>query len=326
MKNRLKLLCIGFILSLINCSAPIPNPPLKIVLQAEWPSYGVAYIAQEKGIFTKHGVSVVLTGAAGYIESITSYKKNKLDAVFSMLADVITLNSEGVTSRFVYATDYSDSSDVIVATPTINEIKELKGKKIAIDGFNSFSHLLVLKLLKNNGINEGEFEMINHIGDPKKVLASLDAGEIQAGHLYGLTITQAVKKGYKIIGKAGNIPNLMIEGLTVNHETIKNRPQDIKKLVDALTEAMAWFIQFPEQGIDIIAKQTHVSKEELDSSFKRLHIFTPQDNQLLFQPGSTMFQGGAEIIEFFSQSGLLFSTPNLNAVIDPQFVQSIRIQ
>lgn len=317
-------LVLSLVIALTGCSPPSTNPPLKIVLQEEWPSYGVVYIAQEQGLFAKHGVSVSLNGVLGYVESFTSYKKNKPDAVFTMLADVITLNAEGMSSHFVYATDHSDSSDVIIAAPTINQIRELKGKKISIDGFNSFSHLMVLKLLKNSGLEEGEFEMVNYVGDPKKVLVALDSGEVQAGHVYGLAIPEALKRGYHIIGKAGDIPNLMIEGLAVSSETLKNRPQDIQHLVDALIEAMTWFVQFPEQGTEIIARYTNVPKEELITTFKRLHIFNYQDNQMLFQKDSPLFQGGKETIDFFSQRGLLLSTPDLNEVIIPQFIQFAR--
>lgn len=317
MKKTLKLLYIGLIISLTSCSSP-PVPPFRIVIQATWPSYGAVYLAQEKGIFAKHGVQVTLSHEPGYVQSLNPYKEGKADATFTMLADTILLNAEGVPSRFVYAVDYSDTGDMIIAHPQIKSLEDLKGKKVSIDGFYTFSHLMVLKLLKNHGISEGEFEMVNII-EPSKVLAALEAGEIQAGHMYGLSINKAFEKGYKMVGKAGDVHHLMIEGLTVNTEVIKTRPQQVQGVVSALAEAMNFLRQHPDEGLEIIARNVGLSKPELETTFRRIHVLTPAENPQLFTADSHLFKGGREIIDFFYQKGMLVKIPDLQECIDGQF-------
>lgn len=317
MKNYLQLLFIGLVVSLISCSAP-PLPPFRIVIQATWPTYGAVYLAQEKGFFAKHGVQVTLSHEPGYVQSLNPYKEGKADATFVMLADAILLNAEGVPNRFVYAVDYSDTGDMIIASPEINRLEDLKGKKVSIDGFYTFSHLMVLKLLKSHGINEGEFEMVNII-EPTKVLAALESGEIQAGHMYGLSINKAFEKGYKMVGKAGDVPHLMIEGLVVNADVIKARPQQVQGVVNALAEAMNFLQRHPDEGLEIIARNVGLSKPELEVTFRRIHVLTPAENPQLFTTDSHLFRGGQEIIDFFYQKGMLVKIPELQESIDGQF-------
>jgi len=318
------LLLLGLLLAfLVSCtSPPPPPPPLRIAIQSVWPTFGAAFIAQEKGLFAKYGVQVTLISAPGYVESLKPYKEGTADATFIMFSDTIMLDAEGVPSRLVYATDYSDTGDIIVGSPHLNSLSELKGKKVSIDGFNTFSHLLVLKLLKMNGVNEGEFQLAN-INDPFKVLEALESGEIQAGHIYGLAATQALAKGYKMMGKAGDIRHLMIDGLAVNAEVIKTRRQEVQGLINALVEAMDWLTRSPEEGLNIIAKHTNILKAELETTFKRVHVFTLAENQEIFKTGGTLFKGGQEIVDFFYEKGVLVKIPDLNTVIDGQFVAAI---
>lgn len=317
MKNYFHLFFIGITVSLLSCSSP-PLPPFRIMIQTSWPTYGAMYIAQEKGFFAKHGVEVTLNHEPGYVQNLNSYKEGKVDATFTMLADTILLNAEGVPSRFVYAVDYSDTGDMIIAHPQIKSLEDLKGKKVSIDGFYTFSHLMVLKLLKNHGINEGEFEMVN-IVEPEKVLAALESGEIQAGHMYGLSINKAFEKGYKMIAKAGDVPHLMIEGLTVNAEVIKARPQQVQGVVSALAEAMNYLQRHSDEGLEIIARSVGLSKPELEVTFRRIHVLIPAENPQLFTANSHLFRGGQEIIDFFYQKGMLVKIPEVQDTIDGQF-------
>jgi NitT/TauT family transport system substrate-binding protein len=321
--RKCSLLLLGLLLAFLgSCSSSSPPlPPLRIAIQSVWPTFGAAFIAQEKGLFAKYGVQVTLIPATGYVESLKPYKEGQADAAFIMFSDTLMLDAEGVPSRLVYATDYSDMGDIIVGSPHLNSLSELKGKKVSIDGFNTFSHLLVLKLLKMNGVNEGEFQLAN-INDPFKVLEALESGEIQAGHIYGLAATQALAKGYKMMGKAGDIRHLMIDGLAVNAEVIKTRRQEVQGLINALVEAMAWLTRSPEEGLEIVARHTHILKAELETTFKRVHVFTLAENQEVFKADGALFKGGQEIIDFFYQKGVLVKLPDLNAVIDDQFINT----
>jgi NitT/TauT family transport system substrate-binding protein len=47
-----------------------------------------------------------------------------------------------------------------IGQSTLNSLSDLKGKKISFEGINSFSHLLVQKLLEKAEIKEGEFQSI----------------------------------------------------------------------------------------------------------------------------------------------------------------------
>jgi len=320
-----KLLLIFLLTITVSCSAPPPAaPPLKIGIQSIWPTFGVAFIAQEKGLFAKQGVQVILVPAAGnsgYMDTLKIYKEEKVDAAFMMLSDAIMLEDEGITSRIVYAADYSDTADIIVGQPFLNSLSDLKGKKVSLEGFNTFSHLLVLKLLEQAGVHEGEFETTKvNSAEASEVLEVLTTNKIQAGHVYGAAATETLAKGFKQLGKAGDIPQLMIEGLMVNAKVVNTRHEELQKVVNALVEAMDFLQHSPEEGLNIIAKHTSTSFAELEANLKRLHVFSLQENLDVFKKDGLLFKGGQEIIDFYYQKGALIKIPNLTQMVDDQFV------
>lgn len=309
---------------LTSCSSPPPPPssPLTIAVQSIWPTYSAPYIAQEKGLFTKHGVSVTLMLVGpGYMDILKAYKEGKADAAFIMFSDALALESEGISTRFVYAVDYSDTGDIIVGLPTLNNLSELKGKKVSFEGFNTFSHLLVLKLLEKAGLYEGEFQVANI--NPPDVLKALETDQIQAGHVYGAAATNTLAKGYKLLGTAGEIPHLMVEGLAVNAQVVETRREDVQKVISALAEAIDLLRNSPEEGLRIIAKHTGTPQTELASALKGLHVFTRQENQEIFKEGGLLFKGGREIVDFFYEKGVLVKIPQIDNVVESQFVTAL---
>lgn len=315
------VLLVSLLIIVANCSSP-PGPPLRIAVQSIWPSFGAAFIAQEKGLFAQYGVQVTLIpvpGNSGYMETLKLYKEGKADAAFIMFADALMLDAEGVATRVIYALDYSDTSDLIVGQATLNSLSDLKGKKVSFEGFNTFSHLFVLKLLERAGVREGEFQAANI--NPFEVLAALEADKIQAGHVYGTAATDTLTQGYKILGKAGDISHLMVEGLVAHAEVVHSRREEMQKVIKALIEAMGWLQHFPKEGLGLIAQHTGVSKIELENTFKGLHTLTLSENQEIFKKGGKLFKGGQEIIDFFYRKGVLIKIPDLNVVIDGQFIQ-----
>jgi NitT/TauT family transport system substrate-binding protein len=323
MKIYQKLFLVLLLVVVGSCSAPPPPQvlPLKISLLPTWSSFSVIFVAQDRGLFAKYGVSVLPVSVTEYMDGIKLYKENQVDGAFIGLTDTIALEAEGVSSRFVYASDYSETSDVIMGSPTLNSLSELKGKKVSFDGFNSFSHILVLKLLEKAGIHEGEFQTANI--PYSEVLEALETGKIQAGHTYGPLVTKALAKGYKILGVAGDIPQLVTEGLVVNANVVNTRHEEVQNMVKALVEAMDFLQHSPEAGLRIIAKHNSISEAELALVLKGVHVLNLKGNQEAFKPDGILLKGGKEIADFLHQKGVLLNAPDLNKIMDGQFVNAI---
>jgi NitT/TauT family transport system substrate-binding protein len=163
--------------------------PIKIMLTL-WPPNFLAYIAQEKGIFEKNGVNVQLLFDKDYFNAVQQYDNDEADAITLVFSDAMIQDSNGIPTKVVYNIDSSQSGDAIVSK--LKNLTELKGKKIGVEGINSFSHLFVLKALEKVGLGEGDVQFVNVAGP--NTSSALDTGEIDAGHTYSPFLEEATSK------------------------------------------------------------------------------------------------------------------------------------
>jgi NitT/TauT family transport system substrate-binding protein len=199
---------LAIYINLIGTMTPDANAagePIRLGFPVWAPNF-FCYLAQEKGFFEKNNVEVEITLIQNSVPILNKYADGDLDGIIAVYSDVLFLNSEGVNSKIVYGSDFSGTADVIIGKINTT-LADLKGKKISVEGINSFSHLFVLKALENAGLKEGDVEFVDLPG--QNVTEGLDKGTIDAGHTYEPYTTQALKKGYKILFAAGNIPGII---------------------------------------------------------------------------------------------------------------------
>ncbi|MFK5969413.1 MAG: ABC transporter substrate-binding protein, partial [Candidatus Marithrix sp.] len=282
--------------------------PLKIGINV-WPGYAHAFIAQEKGFFNKHGVAVELILKPEISEINQLYNKNELDGLFNVFTDIIMLNANGIPTRVVYISDYSDTGDVIIGRSEFNSIQDLKGKTVSFEGVGTFSQMLVASLLQKANIQEGEFKTVNL--PAHDVLNALELGTIDAGHTWEPTTSQLIAKGYKVLAKAGDIPGIIADILAFHADVIKNRPQEVQAVVKAMLEAEKFIISNLDEALDIMAKKENMSKAEMQAGIEGVHFLNQTENRDAMQSEQgSLFKSGKKAADFYLKNGQLFKNPD----------------
>ena len=101
-----------------------------------------------------------------------------------------------MNSRLVWVFDNSGSADAIVG-PQNTTIADLNGKKIGIEGINTFSHIFVLQILAKAGLYEKDVQFENI--PAQGILKALDNKQIDAGHTWGPTKFAALHPPWKCV-------------------------------------------------------------------------------------------------------------------------------
>lgn len=306
-------------ISLVSCTKT-PSPPLKISLDI-WPGYAHIFIAQEKGFFEKQGVNVDLILKSTSVESKQLFDTNKVDGRLGVFSDVIVANIEGIPTRAVYMTDHSDTGDVIIGQANIASLADLKGKTVAFDGVETFSHMFVVGSLERVGVHLGEYKAVNLAA--QKVAEALSAGTIDAGHTWEPTTSEALAKGYKILAKAGDIPGVITDVLAFHTEVLETRTEDVQKVVRALVEAQDFFITHEAEAIKIMAQAMNMSETAMREGIKGVHNPNLQENIAAMQAGGALFQSGEIAIQFYTDRGKLFKKLDIGTFIDARFVSTL---
>ena len=302
------------------------HPPLRIATNV-WPGSAHAFIAEKKGFFNKNGVQVQLILNADLNQSVTQYREGTVDGLFDAFSNTIMQVADGIPTKVVYISDYSQSGDVIIGRSEFTSLADLKGRKVSFEQINTFSHIYVLKALEEHGLDESMvfFDVV----PPSDVLTALESGQIDAGHTWEPITSRALAKGYKILSQAGDIPGIITDILSFNAQVIEQRPQDIQAVVKSLLEAHAFVIAHKEESMTIMAEAEGMSKEEMSSGFdgvSHLNITNNINSMSRSKATFSLYGSGEFIIQYLLRRGQLRQIPNLDEMIDARFVKALQVK
>ena len=300
----------------------VTNKPIRIAIN-EWPGYAHAFLAQEKGLFEKNGVDVILIFDRDYTASQQRYIDGEVDGVFEVLPDTMFRNTQGLPSKVVYLMDYSETGDVIIGS--VNSIEELKGQTIGVEGINTFSHIFALKTIESFGMSEGDvfFEIVL----AQDVAKRLDDGTIQAGHTWEPTKSEAIEKGYNVLANAGDFPYLVTDVLVFDQNIIDERPDDIQKIVLSLFEAQEFQKINPDESARIMAEAENMALKSMLLGLDAVFMTDLDENFKVMDPSNdpTLKNAIDEIAKFYLERGQISYKPTFDELIESKFVNDLKL-
>ncbi|MFC1624361.1 ABC transporter substrate-binding protein [Candidatus Omnitrophota bacterium] len=323
MNKNVLVIALVSMLVVSGCAQVEEKEPIKIGM-CIWPGWAHAYVAKEKGFFEKYNVDVELVLIPEYVELQELYKAGELEATFTLLPDVIIMNSEGISTKIVYVADYSITGDVIIGKPEFTGLDDLKGKKVGVEGINTFSHLFVLAALEKNGMKEGDVFIENV--PALDVLTALEEGRIVAGHTWEPVKSQALDKGYKVLAYVEDTPGIIVDVLAFKSEIVNKRPDDVKAIIKALLEARDFIFSNKDEAVKIMAEAEGMSEEEMASGIEAIKLPDLKENvEAMTKSGdlTTLRGAGMYVTNFFLERGQISQFPDFDKIIDNRFVKEL---
>ncbi|MFC5701342.1 ABC transporter substrate-binding protein [Cohnella faecalis] len=297
------------------------DEPIKIAL-SPWPGWFFWYLVEEKGFFDKHDVDVKLEWFPVYSDSLQALSTGKVDANSQTLSDTLAPASKGIKLRAVLVNDNSDGGDAIVSKQEFNSIKDLKGKTVATE-LGTVDHLLLLTALEKNGMSENDINYTNMtVNDAGPAFIT---GKTDASVLWEPFQTTAVKEGKgKILFSSKETPGLIPDLLVFKESVVKNRPEDVQKIVDAWFDALNYFKEHEQESIELLAKHAETSPEDFKLGLESIKLFTAQDNVAAFEKKddyTSLSYTGNKTAEFLKKLDMISDIPDIDALLEPKFVQ-----
>jgi NitT/TauT family transport system substrate-binding protein len=299
------------------------NAPIKLAL-SPWPGWFIWYLVKEKGFFEKNGVNVELVWFPVYSDSLAALATGKVDANSQTLSDTLAPASKGIPLKAVLVNDNSAGGDGIVVKPGIQSLQDLKGKKVATE-LGTVDHLLMLTALNKAGLKEKDVSYVNMtVNDAGPAFI---AGNLDAAVLWEPFLSKSIEEGKgKLLFSSKETPGLIPDLLVFKEEITKNRPEDVKKILNAWFDALDYWKKNPEESLQIMAKAAETPLEEYKKSVDSIKVFGVEDNQAAFRKGedyTSLHFTGQKTAEFLKGLDMLSSIPKLDTVLDGSFIEEV---
>jgi NitT/TauT family transport system substrate-binding protein len=287
-----------------------------------WPGWFPWQVTQEAGLFKKAGVNVELVWFEGYTDSINALTAGKLDANSQTLNDTLAAVAAGADERIVLVNDNSSGNDQIIADRGIQMVSDLRGKRVGVEA-GVVDHFLLALGLQKAGMTLKDVEIVNL--ETGAAAAAFASGQLDAVAVFAPFTTQALKRtGSHTLISSKEFPGSIPDHLVVTASLVKDRPQDVQKLVNAWYLTLDYIKANPAKARLIMAKRAGVSESEYADYDAGTTIFTQQQAQSAFEPGNDMTHldfAAKEIGRFLLDNGFVKEQVNLAGLFEPRFVR-----
>jgi NitT/TauT family transport system substrate-binding protein len=273
MKFTRWIACLVVFTSLTALRPALSAATLKIGY-SDWPGYTVFEVAVQKGWFKDAGLDVQMIWF-DYGPSIDAFAAGKIDADCIVASDAMGAGATGAASKFIAIIDYSEGSDMIIGKPGINSIKDLKGKKVAIE-LGLVEHFLLLEGLKRNGLSQSDVTLVNT--PTNNMPQTLASGSVAAVGAWYPISSQALLSapGSKRLFTSADAKGLIYDVLAVNPTSLAANHDDWAKVAAIYYKCVAYLMDpaTRDDAIKIMAAKVQQKPEDYAKNVPGTHFQT----------------------------------------------------
>jgi len=203
------------------------------------------WVSKERGFFRKHGVDVQFILMSRSPLSIAALIAGEIDMAVIGPGHLLNAAVGGVDivgiGNFFQRLDFT-----LNGRPEFKKAEDLRGKRIAISGPGSTSHIVVMLALQHLGIDphQAKISFITIPGTELNRRLALESGSVDATSLRGAMGELYGNRGYPVLfnfkGSGLTMPQTM---LVTTRRTAANKPQLIEAYLKTLIEGIAFIME-----------------------------------------------------------------------------------
>ncbi len=320
-RHYIGLSLITFVgLLILNSCEPIPQRALKVGTNL-WPGYESLYLAQNLGLFDNKTIKLVEMPSA--TEVAHAFRNEALDVAALTLDESLVLLQYVPGLRVILVMDVSKGADVLLATPAIQSLAELKGKRIGVENTAVGAILLDGALhAANLDITDVDFRSIT-VDDHESAYKNglIDALVTFEPHKSNLMALGAVK-----LFDSTQIPGRIVDVLVTRQSVIDKHKEVLKIIIAAHFQAIEYIQQKTDDATLLIAPRLGVQSNEVMTQFDGITLPGLLENQRYLSIKSRALSASVdELTALMSKKKLLFKSIDTSQLINDSLLPALNI-
>jgi len=308
MKLSIRLAALGLAAALSIAPAQAAD---KLTLLLDWfynPDHAPLVIAQEKGIFEKHGLEVEMIAPADASAPPRLVAAGQADIAITYQPDLMLQVKEGLPlTRIGTLIETPLNALIVLQDGPIKTLADLKGKKIGYS-VASLQNAYIGTVLASAGLSEKDVEMVNVNFN---LSTSLMSGQVDAV-IDGYRNVELIHLGLE--GKPGKAFFLEEHGVPAYDELIyvtRNELRDdprMARFLAAVEEATIYLTNHPDEAQEVFVK----SHAELDDRLNR-DSFRATLPRFAKRPAALDIGRYERFAAFMKEKGLIETIPPIDS-------------
>jgi NitT/TauT family transport system substrate-binding protein len=249
-------------ISLLVAAPLSAQEKVRVGLSSVSATNGSIWVAEDKGLFRKHGIDVeVIVVGGGGARVVSSLVAGDLH--FSVGGGEGSVRSQiRGADTVIAASSLSKGLQRIMARPEIKSYQDLKGRRIGITQYGSAAHLVLLLMLKKWNMRTDQVQILQ-VGSSPAMLASLDKGGIDAAVLTLPTFFVAEDRGYRIVGDPITMDIFYLQNTLESTRGFLRKNRDgALRFMRGYIEGIAYFKKNKKESLEVLRKKLRIQSEQ----------------------------------------------------------------
>jgi ABC-type nitrate/sulfonate/bicarbonate transport system substrate-binding protein len=240
---------LGALLGPLHAQAPTP---LKVIVFPGLSNFSI-FAAQHNGFFAKHGIAIDLINTPNSKAMREGLAKGEYQIAHAGVDNAVAM-VELAKSDVVVVTGGDSGFNHIFVQPEIKSYADLRGKTVVVDAPNTAFGLLLYKVLKDHGLNKGDYTVRAAGGTTQRLNAMLhDKANAWAAVINPPYQFAAAKAGLKDMGSAAKaLGSYQSDGAFVLRSWAKANSDTLIRYIQAYVEGRRWALD-PANRAEAIA-------------------------------------------------------------------------
>lgn len=242
------------------------------VIRSTGATFEPLFVAQNHGIFAKHGLQVNLLNAAagGGATSVPRVLNGEAQLASADISGLAQAVAQGLPVQAVVTTQLSTAVDkvsdgmVVTANSPIKTYADLAGKKVGISAIGGFPQLFTVIGAAKQGV---ALDKISFVQLPTNALVdSLKKGSVDAIVSFASFYDAAIAGGMRAVEKGSNdLPGVPQSLFFASTQWLAKNADVASRFSDAMTEAFEYSNAHPEEVRAIDKQYTELDDAYIDS-------------------------------------------------------------
>ncbi len=251
----------------------------KVSLMLNWYLYSEHapfFLGKERGYFEAEGIDLDIQEGRGSGPTIQAVAAKSVPFGYADVGTMIKVAAKGAPVKSVgVALQKSPMSVMGLSEKNIRKPEDIKGKIVAVTPGDSMSQIWPL-FLKKTGLKESDFKTVAGDGQTKLNAVINGQADLLLGYLMdqNIKIQDATKKPVTVIPFADYGINMVVSGIIAHKDTLKDKPDLVKRFMRAATRAFEESEKNPEAAVDAMLK-ANAKAGVRDSLIVGLKLTTP---------------------------------------------------
>jgi len=279
-----------------------------------WIGYEPLYLAEEFGWLPS---SVTLVKGQSALDSMKLLESGDIDGAALTLDEAIRVHVQGTELLVVGVTNVSVGADVLVVQPEIENLDQLRGRRIGAE-MSSVSGTLLLNLLDRAGIERDQVTIVDLPMDER--VSAWERGDLDAVACYEPIASMMVGLGGVRLFDSSQLPETIFDVLVVTREFAARGARPVRALLEAHFAGLRHLVRNPYDAIYRVATRQGTSPAAVRSALASVMLPDLASNQRYLAQNGRIERVARKLSRMLAREGLIDRALDVEHFCDSDFL------